>query len=282
MHQLSVTYANAKILVCLSPDNARMPIRNALKCVGESNDNSLRSSCCSASMPILFTSALPRASPLRWPNPSPNAVALSVQAAVLIADTSGGGPSCHRSARSTRYEARWGGIDDIAANRWSNGSPSTTPTAKRRKGGQGSVPTRTSPKDLLESSMGASGKLDPISTNLNTWAGNHIAIVSKQCRRLPSPQQQQRNLLHGSGRSRQETGTSRKGNSNTGTLRTKRHHSGSNFIARPSNVRGDEKISSNAGRTKTLLFSSGMYLSETVRMSNAIQILPNSLRVPPY
>jgi hypothetical protein len=204
MHQLSVTYANAKILVCLSPDNARMPIRNALKSVGESNDNSLRSSCCSASMPILFTSAPPRASPLRWSNPSPNAVALSVQAAVLIADTSGGGLSCHSSTRSSRDEARWGGIDDVAANRWSNGSPSTTPAANMQRGGQGSVPTRTSPKDLLESSMAASSKLDLFSTNPDTWTVNNIAVASKQWRRLPSrqQQQQQRKSLHGSGGSR--------------------------------------------------------------------------------
>jgi hypothetical protein len=281
MNQYGGKDVNVERLFCLSPDNARILIRDVHPSLDGRNDNSSRSSSQrSTRMPIDFISTPFNEAPSRWSNSCPTAMA--VQAAILVAD-------------SSTDEDRWKGIH--SPSRWSNASPSTaTRTKKIRKVRGGSVPSRTSPKELLESSMGGLSLSDlssitvphTVSSYHDRWTGENTICIppSPPCRRRScgDVHQHEGNNYNNNNNVKQRnsthnTRTSRRGNSGTGPRRSR---SSSSVMERPLNNHGATEISSNAAHPQNTLGSSEMYKFEAHWTNNRCQHLPNSLRTRLY
>jgi hypothetical protein len=282
-----------KLFICLSPDNARIPIRTALESVDTRiRNNSGSSSYRFSKFPIL-TSVEPRTRlHSRWSNSSPAAIA--VEAAVRMADSRGGNSSLYNSFSG---KARWECIDIPA--RWSDDSPVTIAKPNCI---DGSVSTRTSPKQLLESSMGGDSRSHPsfmvprkevlLSALSSThddgndrWTGKNTTCIppSPPCRRKSIWDVHQKggdnpNFTSENVKRIHKTDSSRSGNSSSTGTRSRRTRT---IVPSPYNL-DDEEINSNTVHTKNTLMSSEMHHYEKHRIKTLIQRLPDSLRVPPY
>lgn len=281
---------------CLSPDNARIPLRMNRSTEGSNSISSYSS----------FNSS-PRIRPSRWSNASPTTAAVAVKTAVLLSENRG-----HFKGSS-------------------NSRDSSTSFCLNCV--DGSVRARTCPKELLQSSMGSSGgdsstshsgsrsefsslPLSPRQVPDDRWAGkssvSKCAPPSPPCRRKSSASDIFKQARTSSTAKTTATDFMEYGNSSLNSIYSickptrfsdgpRRRRSLDTFIVPPHQgggskpVEGDlddeESISSATIHTKntsTLSKSNNNSLSpekfhyEKTRINSLIQRLPDSLRAPPY
>jgi hypothetical protein len=287
---------NAEVMIHFSPDNARIPIGNAVFFV--SVETTILSYY-STSRKQIVTSGPPRAPPSRWSNSSPAVVA--VEAAVRMMDSR----SClTRNDSSSSDTLKWKGIDNPAV-RWPDDTRATTAATTTMMGKRNGnnvmlpVPTRISPKDLLQLSMGESPSRIPRKTTNNNndrWTIKNTTCgpPSHPCRRSGSSSKW--NNVHSQNDDRGQNlanvktvgvhSTHPTGNS-TPTTSGSSTNSRSVMMVLSPNRGGEEEeleISNNTVHAKNpvSLLSPAKHHYENHRINTLIQRLPNSLRASPY